>query len=719
MSIVKKIIPILFLMVFISGCGDTKGDIVLSQNCQSNEDCPLGYFCNTSTGRCARDGSGEEDDGTGGLPGGDDGGLPGETDDSDGGGEPKGENTCKCFGHTYILPAKYADNPEWCMEDADGDGIPNCIEAPNGVLVDTDEDGIPDYRDPDSDGDGIPDWYECPELLGEKDEKGNFTHIPYCRDTDGDGTPDYRDSDSDSDGIPDWYECPEFHEETGCRDSDGDGIPDYLDSDSDGDGIPDWYECPFFDEEKGCRDTDGDGIPDYLDLDSDGDGIPDSEECPQFPDPDTGLCRDTDGDGVPDYLDLDSDGDGLSDEKELELGTDPYNSDTDGDGYDDFIEYTLGTDPLDSECYPPEDLFYLILPYEDDPQIQQLDFSTDIKKVDILLLVDLSGSMSGEHSNLKKGINNVIIKGVQEKIPDSAFGLVNFGTLGNSVYSVEQRMTTDANAVQSAVNKISTVGGYIEYHALALDQPATGAGTYQKAGSYTVNIPAVTNCPAGTYGGVCFREESLPIFIMMTDEKFDMHGLSWSSGSETKRSDAINSMNAIRAKFIGINSSTNSTGGNNPHNDFVAISNGTNSKDINGNHFNYKIKSDGSGMSEDIVKAVEELTMNIQIAVSTGKKHIPNIHGVVDTTQFIKSIVPVAVNPVGGASIDGLEFKNVKPGATVTFDVTFQNDFYDNPDREAKLFQAEIEVYGDGSFLDERDVYIIVPGKKDDSNIGW
>ena len=88
-------------------------------------------------------------------------------------------------------------------------------------LVDTDNDGIPDYLDPDDDNDGIP---------------------------------DDRDPDRNGDGILDSE-----------QDQDGDGIPDYLDADDDGDGIADADEK---------IDTDGDGIPDDEDDDDDNDGIP-------------------------------------------------------------------------------------------------------------------------------------------------------------------------------------------------------------------------------------------------------------------------------------------------------------------------------------------------------------------------------------------------------------------------------------------------------------
>lgn len=67
--------------------------------------------------------------------------------------------------------------------DHDHDGILDEVEL-NGN-IDTDNDGIPDYKDEDSDGDNIPDI-----------EEGLI-------DTDKDGIPDYRDADSDGDGLTD------------------------------------------------------------------------------------------------------------------------------------------------------------------------------------------------------------------------------------------------------------------------------------------------------------------------------------------------------------------------------------------------------------------------------------------------------------------------------------------------------------------------------------
>ena len=562
--------------------------------------------------------------------------------------------------------------PDYLDTDSDNDGIPDSVEAPRGIPVDDDNDGTPNYLDTDSDGDGIPDSVEG------------------TKDSDGDGIPDYRDTDSDNDGILDFDECYSDP----CVDTDGNGTPDYLDTDSDGDGIPDSIE--------GIGDADNDGIPNFIDDDSDGDGIADSiENGSAVP------ALDSDNDGTPDFLDSDSDGDGLSDKIEYEIGTDPRLADSDGDGFDDNSEFILGSDPNDSASVISEDTFYVILPYGGDPVVQHLDFQTDIKKVDILIMVDLSGSMSEEHENLKSGIKSIIIDGVRSQIPDSAFGLVKFGTMESQTYSLAQPITTDSDAVKTAVDGISTSGGSEEYHNLALWAAASGEYRYEKVKlpgsvfgscslgtsteSVTINPPDCSAYP-GNIGGACFRNESLPIFIMASDESFaDDDWCSWESGSRTTRDMAIAKMNAINAKFIGLDSGSSTS-------DFNYISDGTGSNDGAGTRFNFKVNADGSAFSDAIVDAVISLTNNIQIDITTNVKHVPNEYGLDDTTKFVKSVSPDS-------------FPDVKPGQQVTFDVTFENNFYENDSYESKVFTATISVLGDGAFLDTRDVVIVVPGK--------
>lgn len=269
-----------------------------------------------------------------------------------------------------------------------------------------------DDAERDHDGDGLPSGDECPDFAE-------------CRDTDDDGIPDYLDPDDDNDGIPTADEgAPD-------RDSDGDGIPDYLDPvddggggedvDSDGDGLTDEREAELG-TDPNDPDTDDDGFPDgeevnagtdpldpqsFPDGDADGDLVPDEVEQAQGTDPhDPRSYLDSDGGGTPDYVETfgyvaagigttdpgdprddrrDFDGDGLPDRLELTLSSSPSSSDSptgngagdagngmtnavraylestgiapteplgdfDRDGYPDAQEVALGLDPLSADA---------------------------------------------------------------------------------------------------------------------------------------------------------------------------------------------------------------------------------------------------------------------------------------------------------------------------------------------------------------------------------
>jgi choice-of-anchor A domain-containing protein len=284
-------------------------------------------------------------------------------------------------------------------------------------LKDTDGDCIADVDDIDDDNDGITDVNEsggCDPLL----------------DTDGDGIPDYKDSDSP--GCKAWLDC----NNDGINDNydwDRDGIINELDLDSDNDGILDVQEAraggvdnnkdgmidgtdadgnglmSTADNGSGftnpaanglqAEDLDRDGTPNYLDLDSDGDGINDLTEALEVYDADgivaSGIAspvdgdndgvrgntyngldatadnfngfgakgvklKDRDGDGKPNPYDIDSDNDGITDNVEGQptcSEQQPSGNDCDGDGVDDKYDLTCnicvraagGINPFDKD----------------------------------------------------------------------------------------------------------------------------------------------------------------------------------------------------------------------------------------------------------------------------------------------------------------------------------------------------------------------------------
>ena len=141
-------------------------------------------------------------------------------------------------------------------------------------------------------------------------------------------------------------------------DFDQDGISDSNDPDDDNDGTPDMDDAFPFDASE-TLDTDGDGVGNNADTDDDGDGVPDSRDI--FP-LDANESVDTDGDGIGNNADMDDDGDGVPDSEDA-FPLDPSKgsntdtlSDSDGDGYDDAYELNMGSDPNDSQSIPRKGL---------------------------------------------------------------------------------------------------------------------------------------------------------------------------------------------------------------------------------------------------------------------------------------------------------------------------------------------------------------------------
>ncbi len=244
--------------------------------------------------------------------------------------------------------------------DADGDGYVDGPVGANGIadsvetavdsgminydLADTDDDGVPDWRDLDSDNDGIPDVIEAGHdgvdadgdgrLDGPVGDNGIVDSLETAPDS---GVVDY-DGDGNGPDAP--------------VDTDGDGIADFLDLDSDNDGINDVIEA-------GGTDADGDGMQDGT-ADADGDGLLDTVDIHEGGTP--LVVPDTDGDGVDNYRDLDSDNDSISDLVEggsggIDLDNDGVvdGPDTDGDGINDSVDGFDGHGDTGSPALPDDD----------------------------------------------------------------------------------------------------------------------------------------------------------------------------------------------------------------------------------------------------------------------------------------------------------------------------------------------------------------------------
>jgi AAA ATPase containing von Willebrand factor type A (vWA) domain len=454
-------------------------------------------------------------------------------------------------------------------------------------------------------------------------------------------------------------------------------------------------------------DTDSDKTDDNADsTDDSGDSQPDKDAD------DTDSDDDSDNNVADDNDTNDTDAD--TDTNDTETDTDTNDTDADTDTNDtetdtDTNDTDADTDTNDTDS--GDDELEVVLPYNGGTVEKTINFNTKINKIDVLLLVDVGHtSMSTAHDNLKANKDS-LIDGIRTKIPDSAFGLVNFGLFGENVYDLVQPITTDKNDFKNKINTIAPkTTGLKRYHTHALWEAASGEADYEQVAHKvsgttqysSINIPAV-DCSGqeGTIGGACFRDNSMPVFVMATNSAFndltyDNFG-EWKVGEKKTKQKAAEKMNEINAKFIGFSLATLST--SKLPEDLGDISENTDSLTLSNENFVIS-ETTSDNWATKIAETVTNLTANIKLDVKAEFKHVDNEYGVENTVQFKKSIYPEAG-------------QTVKAGDTVSFDVTFENKIHENNDCEPHIFYITIEALGEGLVLDSRTIKIVVPGKEE------
>lgn len=603
--------------------------------------------------------------------------------------------------------------PDYLDTDSDNDGLPDALERGDGAQpIDSDGDGVRDFRDEDSDDNGIPD-----RLDANLDEEGNPI------DTDGDGVLDYRDDDDDGDRIDDVTELD--GRTTLPRDTDDDGIPNYRDTDSDGDTISDFHD--------GARDADGDELPNYVDEDSDNDGISDADEAG-----DDDLSTppvNTDGDEFADFVDLDSDGDGLSDELEAELGSDPTLSDSDMDGVPDLIEVGGGTDlndPLDSPRTRGD--FVFVVPFREPamPPRDTLKFRTNIRRADVYFLFDLTGSMIGEITAMRDAVVSVID---DLTCDDSEMACLSDATCGDAqICGLDGTCIEDPETTGCIANVWTGVGYYAGYgssyrNLLGVQPDATvtadtipsrangpGADESLFESAACVSDPSVcfgASCAAGGIGCPAYRRDAVRVLTMITDETnqcTDDPGDRDSCLVVNTAGAAGGRLRLNRVNFVGIDASS----GGQPREDLQGLAAAAGSVNTDGEPFYYE--GDGDDVVNAVTSGVRELADQLQLFVNIEATDSPGDAG--DALQFINrlEINRMTEGCITDATVADLDtdgypdaFPSLRTGTEVCWDVVVRDNTRVRPTGLPQVFRAELTVFGDGSPLDVRRVFFLVP----------
>ncbi len=187
----------------------------------------------------------------------------------------------------------------------------------------------------------------------------------------------------------------------------------------------------------------------------------------------------------------------------------------------------------------PQQDFFFVLPYmpPTGEVAKPLDFGTAIPALDVFFLMDTTGSMFEEITNLKNGLTNTIVPGIQTQIPNTQFGvgafedfpIAPFGSTAGSQCGrgglptpdqplhLFQTITNNISSVQAGVNMLSTATGPI---GCGNDTPESMIeGIYQVATGAGLTGPSPTNVPAhtGGVGGASFRAGTMPVIVTISD----------------------------------------------------------------------------------------------------------------------------------------------------------------------------------------------------------
>jgi hypothetical protein len=226
------------------------------------------------------------------------------------------ENSPVHPGYLKLFNTKSSSLSVKTSEDSDSDGIVDSLD------LDSDNDGIPDNIEgqttrgfklynpftsldynKDSDGDGLIDRYDETPITGSIGSKGVMPE-----DTDEDGIPDFRDLDTDNDG---YFDIDEAGIRLSNNDIDKDGRTDHFVGSN---GLENLNGFEIADD---YSDVDGLAFKVFFMLsDIDGDTEYSASAIPMTKDFDYRDLLDSDGDGLTDDIDLDDDNDGTVDADE-------------------------------------------------------------------------------------------------------------------------------------------------------------------------------------------------------------------------------------------------------------------------------------------------------------------------------------------------------------------------------------------------------------------
>ncbi len=160
-------------------------------------------------------------------------------------------------------------------------------------------------------------------------------------------------------------------------------------------------------------------------------------------------------------------------------------------------------------------------------------------RVDLAVVMDTTGSMGGAIENLKTNLTTKLFPSLKAAVPNAGLAVVDFrdypvglfGSNGDFPALVRTPITGNVAVAQAAVNLLSPGGGadLPEAHLPAMYYTLTGKQLVWPTGALAAAKP-----PSGTFGGVHFREHSLPVVALITDVGWHVPAASVSDPKEAE-----------------------------------------------------------------------------------------------------------------------------------------------------------------------------------------
>ncbi len=335
--------------------------------------------------------------------------------------------------------------------------------------------------------------------------------------------------------------------------------------------------------------------------------------------------------------------------------------------------------------------------------------------VDVFFLIDATASMVDEIDNVRSGLRSAVVPGVRAAIPDAAFGVALVGEFPVEPYGpsrvrpfdLRAPITDDIVSVEGALGEVPSWGNFDDPEAQVegLYQVATGAGL----GDF---ISPSFGCPSGGSGGGCFRRDSLPVIMLITDAPFH----NGPGGSEPYEGisppphtfdEAVEALGSLGVFVVGLGA--RDPGRPSAMGDLRAVARQTGAVDDDGDPLVFDIGSRGDGVDRGIVRAVERLASGLPLDVDAVVEDAPG--DAIDARTLIREVRPLSADPPSGVeriAEDG--FVGVMPGTRVTFEIVVDPSALPPSDSTRRVpARIMFRAFGRGR-IGREDVIIVIPG---------